>query len=142
MTSDAAILYAKTGNAVILRGGSEAIHSNLAIAAAPAKWRSKAGLPNDSIQLVPLTDREGVRLLAEMDRYVDLIIPRGGKALIEAVVDAARMPVIKHSGWNLHRLCRSRGRPRDGDRDCASTPRPSGPECATRSRPSSFIARC
>ena len=97
VTSDAAILCIKTGNAVILRGGSEAIHSNLAIAAALQGGGSKAGLPNDSIQLVPVTDREAVRLLAQMDRAIDLIIPRGGRALIEAVVDAARIPVIKHS---------------------------------------------
>lgn len=97
VTSDAGILCTKTGNAVILRGGSEAIQSNLAIAAALQSGGARAGLPEDSIQLVPVTDREGVRLLAEMDGYVDLIIPRGGKALIEAVVDAARMPVIKHS---------------------------------------------
>ncbi len=97
VTSDAAVLCIKTGNAVILRGGSEAIQSNLALAAALQTGGAKAGLPNDSIRLVPVTDREGVRLLAQMDRYVDLIIPRGGKALIEAVVDAARMPVIKHS---------------------------------------------
>src|SRR5436190_2308738 len=76
VTSDAGILCTKTGNAVILRGGSEAIHSNLAIAAALQRGGAKAGLPNDSIQLVPVTDREAVRLLAEMDRYINLIIPR------------------------------------------------------------------
>jgi len=97
VTSDAAVLCIKTGNAVILRGGSEAIHSNRAIAAALQNGGAKVGLPNDSIQLVPVTDREAVRLLAEMDGSIDLIIPRGGKALIEAVVEAARMPVIKHS---------------------------------------------
>jgi glutamate-5-semialdehyde dehydrogenase len=79
VTSDAAILCTKTGNAVILRGGSEAIHSNLAIAVALQTGGSRAGLPNDSIQLVPVIDREAVRLLAEMDRHVDLIIPRGGR---------------------------------------------------------------
>jgi glutamate-5-semialdehyde dehydrogenase len=97
VTSDAAVLCTKTGNAVILRGGSEAIRSNLAIAEALQAGGAKAGLPNDSILLVPRADREGVRLMAEMDRYIDLIIPRGGKALIEAVTTAARMPVIKHS---------------------------------------------
>lgn len=97
VTSDAAVLCIKTGNATLLRGGSEAIRSNLAIAEALEAGGRKAGLPNDSIQLVPRTEREGVRLMAEMDRFVDLIIPRGGKALIEAVVSAARMPVIKHS---------------------------------------------
>ena len=97
VTSDAAVLCTKTGNATILRGGSESIHSNLAIAAALQEGGARAGLPNDSVLLVPSTDREAVRLMAEMDRYIDLIIPRGGKALIEAVVSAARMPVIKHS---------------------------------------------
>ena len=97
VTSDAAVLCIKTGNATILRGGSEAIHSNIAIAEALQQGGARAGLPTDSILLIPRTDREAVRLMAEMDRYIDLIVPRGGKALIEAVVDAARMPVIKHS---------------------------------------------
>ncbi|MGI8889392.1 MAG: glutamate-5-semialdehyde dehydrogenase [Chthoniobacterales bacterium] len=97
VTSDAAVLCTKTGNATILRGGSEAIRSNLAIAAALQEGGAKAGLPNDCILLVPHTDRDAVRQMAEMDRYIDLIIPRGGKALIEAVVKVARMPVIKHS---------------------------------------------
>ncbi len=97
VTSDAAVLCIKTGNATILRGGSEAIRSNLAIAAALQAGGQKTGLPNDSVLLVPQTDREAVRRMAEMDRYIDLIVPRGGKALIEAVVSAARMPVIKHS---------------------------------------------
>ena len=97
VTSDAAVLCIKTGNATILRGGSEAIRSNLTIAAALQAGGQKTGLPNDCVLLVPQTDREAVRLMAEMDRYIDLIVPRGGKALIEAVVSAARMPVIKHS---------------------------------------------
>ncbi len=97
VTSDAAVLCTKTGNATILRGGSEAIHSNLAIARALQQGGARAGLPNDSILLIPSTDRAAVRHLAEMDRFVDLIVPRGGKALIEAVVSVARMPVIKHS---------------------------------------------
>ncbi len=97
VTSDAAVLCTKTGNATILRGGSEAIHSNIAIAEALRQGGAKAGIPADSILLIPRTDRAAVRHMAEMDRYIDLIVPRGGKALIEAVVDAARMPVIKHS---------------------------------------------
>jgi glutamate-5-semialdehyde dehydrogenase len=97
VTSDAAVLCTKTGNATILRGGSEAIHSNIAIAEALRQGGTKVGLPADSILLIPRTDRAAVRHMAEMDRYIDLIVPRGGKALIEAVVDAARMPVIKHS---------------------------------------------
>ena len=97
VTSDAAVLCTKTGNATILRGGSEAINSNIAIAEALRQGGAKGGLPADSILLIPRTDRAAVGHMAEMDRYIDLIIPRGGKALIEAVVDAARMPVIKHS---------------------------------------------
>jgi glutamate-5-semialdehyde dehydrogenase len=97
VTSDAAVLCIKTGNAVILRGGAEALQSNLAIARALQDGGARAGLPFGSVQLIPHTDRAGVHLMAEMDRYIDLIIPRGGKALIEAVVSVARMPVIKHS---------------------------------------------
>ncbi|WP_256199452.1 glutamate-5-semialdehyde dehydrogenase [Verrucomicrobium spinosum] len=102
VTSDAAILCFKTGNATILRGGSEAIHSNTALAAALQAGGEKAGLPQDSIQLIPFTDRESVDHLAKMDRYLDLIIPRGGKGLIERVVQAARMPVIKHYDGVCH----------------------------------------
>lgn len=96
VTSDAAVLCLKAGNAVILRGGSEAIHSNKAIAAALRAGASSAGLPEDAIQLVPVTDREAVRILCEMDGFLDCIVPRGGKGLIETVVKNARMPVIKH----------------------------------------------
>ena len=101
VTSDAAVLCTKTGNAAILRGGSEAIHSNLAIADALRDGAARGGLPGDCILLVSRTDREAVRLLAQMDRYVDLIIPRGGQSLIETVVAHARMPVIKH----YHGVC-------------------------------------
>ncbi len=96
VTSDAAALCFKTGNATILRGGSEAIESNRAIADALQRGGSAAGLPADSIQLIPFTDRESVDHLAKMDQYLDLIIPRGGKGLVERVVQTARMPVIKH----------------------------------------------
>ncbi len=96
VTSDAAVLCMKTGNATILRGGSESIHSNVAIAAALQRGGATAGLPADSILLIPQTDREGVRLMAQ-NEHIDLIIPRGGPALIEAVVSHARMPVIKHA---------------------------------------------
>ncbi len=101
VTSDAAVLCTKTGNAAILRGGSEALRTNLAIADALREGATAAGLPADCIQLIAHTDREAVRLLAEMDRYVDLLVPRGGTALIEAVVRHARMPVIKH----YHGVC-------------------------------------
>ncbi len=96
VTSDAAVLCTKTGNATILRGGSESIHSNVAIAAALSRGCALAGLPADAILLVPVTDREAVRHLCEMDQYLDVIVPRGGKGLIETVVSHARMPVIKH----------------------------------------------
>jgi len=101
VTADAAVLCVKSGNACILRGGKEAIHSNTAIAQALSNGAVSAGLSADLVQLVPFTDREGVRLLAQMDRYLDVIVPRGGHALIEAVVEHARMPVIKH----YHGVC-------------------------------------
>jgi len=96
VTSDAAVLCTKTGNATILRGGRESIHSNVAIATALSRGAAKAGLPADSVLLIPTTDREAVRHLCEMDKYLDVIVPRGGKGLIETVVRHARMPVIKH----------------------------------------------
>ena len=96
VTSDAASLCLKAGNAVILRGGSEAIRSNMAIAEAVSDGCMDAGLPEYSVQLVPSTDRGAVTLMAQLDRYIHLIIPRGGRSLIEAVTSAARMPVIKH----------------------------------------------
>jgi len=101
VTSDAAVLCTKTGNATILRGGSESIHSNLAIAESLQRGGAAAGLPADSVLLVPTTDREAVKHMAQMDKYIDLIVPRGGHALIEAVVTHARMPVIKH----YHGVC-------------------------------------
>lgn len=102
VTADAASLCFKTGNATILRGGSEAIDSNLALAASLQAGGARAGLPEDSIQLVPFTDRASVEYLAQMDQYLDLIIPRGGKGLIEKVVATARMPVIKHYDGICH----------------------------------------
>jgi glutamate-5-semialdehyde dehydrogenase len=96
VTSDAAVLCLKTGNATILRGGSESIHSNVAIAGALSKGLASSGLPAEAIQLVPVTDREVVGHLCAMDKYLDVIVPRGGKGLIETVVSLARMPVIKH----------------------------------------------
>src|SRR5438105_6905835 len=79
VTSDAAVLCTKTGNATILRGGSESIHSNVAIAAALSRGGVRAGLPADSILLIPTTDREAVKHLCAMDKYLDVIVPRGGK---------------------------------------------------------------
>ena len=102
VTADAAVLCLKSGNATLLRGGSEAFHSNMAIAAVLQSAGESSGLPPDSIQLIPFTDRESVQHMAEMDDYLDLIIPRGGKGLIETVVRLARMPVIKHYDGICH----------------------------------------
>jgi glutamate-5-semialdehyde dehydrogenase len=102
VTTDAASLCFKTGNATLLRGGSEAIHSNVALAAALQAGGERAGLPADSVQLIPFTDRASVEHMAQMDQYLDLIIPRGGKGLIEKVVACARMPVIKHYDGVCH----------------------------------------
>jgi len=102
VTSDAAVLCLKSGNATILRGGSEAIYSNRAIAEALQAGGERAGLPEHSIQLIPFTNRESVAVMAGMDQWMDLIIPRGGKGLIEAVVSMARMPVIKHYDGICH----------------------------------------
>jgi len=96
------VLCLKSGNATILRGGSEAIHSNKAIAAALQSGGEKAGLPANAIQLIPFTDRESVSVMASMDQWLDVIIPRGGKGLIETVVSLARMPVIKHYDGICH----------------------------------------
>lgn len=102
VTTDAASLCFKTGNATLLRGGSEAIHSNVALAAALQTGGERAGLPQDSVQLIPFTDRASVEHMAKMDQFMDLIIPRGGKGLIEKVVATARMPVIKHYDGVCH----------------------------------------
>ena len=102
VTADAAVLCLKTGNAVILRGGSEALASNLAIAKALQAGGFQAGLPDFSVQLIPTKDREAVKIMASMDQFMDVIIPRGGHSLIEAVVNAARMPVIKHYDGICH----------------------------------------
>jgi glutamate-5-semialdehyde dehydrogenase len=102
VTADAAVLCLKTGNAVILRGGSEALASNLAIAKALQAGGFQAGLPDFSVQLIPTKDREAVKIMAAMDQFMDVIIPRGGHSLIEAVLNAARMPVIKHYDGICH----------------------------------------
>ncbi len=96
VTCDAAGLCLKSGNAVILRGGSEALRSNQAIANALSRGLVSAGLPAAAVQLVPVTDRDTVRLLGESVGLIDLLIPRGGRGLIETVVKSARIPVIKH----------------------------------------------
>ena len=102
VTIEAASLAIKSGNACILRGGSEAIDSNKALAALVAQALTSAGLPADAVQLVPTTDREAVGHLISMPQYVDVIIPRGGKGLIERISAGAKVPVIKHLDGNCH----------------------------------------
>jgi len=96
VTADAGALCLKASNAIILRGGSEAIRSNRAIADAMIEGGQAAGLPVNALQLIPVRDREAVRQLITMDRYVDVIIPRGGEGLIRAVAENATVPVLKH----------------------------------------------
>jgi glutamate-5-semialdehyde dehydrogenase len=101
VTADAAALCLKSGNAAILRGGSEAQHSNQAIADCIHAGLKSAGLPIDAVQVIETTDRQAVGELITMPEYVDVIVPRGGKALIERISAEARVPVIKH----LHGVC-------------------------------------
>ncbi len=102
VTSDAAALCLKSGNAVILRGGKEAMHSNAAIAACVAAGLREAGIDPKAVQLVGTTDRAAVGELLKMDDRIDVCIPRGGESLIRAVVEQARIPVIKHYTGNCH----------------------------------------
>ncbi len=102
VTADAAGLCLKAGNAAILRGGSEAMRSNQAIAACIQRGLEYAGLPRDAVQVVATTDREAVGLLITMPEYVDVIVPRGGKGLIERISRDARVPVIKHLDGVCH----------------------------------------
>jgi glutamate-5-semialdehyde dehydrogenase len=96
VTSDCASLCLKSGNAVILRGGKESINSNLAIHKVLQEALNRAGLPPGSIDMIESTDRKAVSYLLRMDKYIDLIIPRGGEGLIKAVAGESRIPVIKH----------------------------------------------
>lgn len=102
VTIDAASLCLKSGNATILRGGSEAILSNQAIAACIAHGLADAGLPETAVQVINTTDRAAVGELITMSDYVDVIVPRGGKGLIERISNDARVPVIKHLDGNCH----------------------------------------
>jgi len=96
VTADAAALCLKSGNAVILRGGSEAIHSNIAIARVLQSSLREEAVPEEAIQVIQTTDREAVREMLQLDEHIDLIIPRGGEDLIRAVVSESKIPVIKH----------------------------------------------
>ena len=96
VTSDASGICIKAGNAVILRGGSEAFNSNMVLAEILNSAAVKAGLPDGAVQFIPWSSREAVSLMLKMDQYIDLVIPRGGESLIRAVTSQATMPVLKH----------------------------------------------
>jgi glutamate-5-semialdehyde dehydrogenase len=102
VTVEAASLAIKSGNACILRGGSEAIESNRALAALVQDALAQAGLPREAVQLVPITDRAAVGALITMSQYVDVVIPRGGRSLIERISAESKVPVIKHLDGNCH----------------------------------------
>jgi glutamate-5-semialdehyde dehydrogenase len=102
VTADAAGLCLKAGNAAILRGGSEAIHSNQAIAACVHEGLTAAGLPATAVQVIETTDRAAVGELLHMNEYVDILVPRGGKGLIERVMQESRIPMIKHLDGVCH----------------------------------------
>ena len=102
VTADAAALCLKSGNAAILRGGKEAIRCNQAVAACVQAGLAAAGLPETAVQVIETTDRDAVGYLVAMPEYVDVIVPRGGKGLIERISKEARVPVIKHLDGNCH----------------------------------------
>ena len=102
VTVDAAALCLKSGNGCVLRGGSEAIHTNIALSQSFATGLRSAGLPAEAVTLLPFTDREAVPALGSLRGIVDIIVPRGGPGLIEAVVNSAKVPVIKHDAGICH----------------------------------------
>ncbi len=102
VTADAAGLCLKTGNAIILRGGSEAFNSNLAISQVLSAAATAAGIQEGAIQLVDTTDREAANLMMKMNQYIDVLIPRGGAGLIESVINNATVPVIQTGDGNCH----------------------------------------
>lgn len=102
VTADAAALCLKAGNAVVLRGGSESINSNLAIARLISSAATSAGVPDGAVQIIETTDRAAARELMTMKKYLDCIIPRGGKGLIQTVVENSTIPVIEHGDGNCH----------------------------------------
>ena len=102
VTADAAGLCLKSGNAVVLRGGSEAIHSNVAIAKIFIEGATAAGVPEHAVQIITTTDRGAVGEMLKLDRYIDVIVPRGGKARIERIYDDSRIPVVAHLDGICH----------------------------------------
>ena len=102
MTADAAALCLKSGNASILRGGSEALRSNLAIAACIRDALDETGLPSECVQVVDTADRAAVGALLQLTEDIDVIVPRGGRGLIDRVISESRIPVIRHLDGNCH----------------------------------------
>jgi glutamate-5-semialdehyde dehydrogenase len=102
VTADAAALCLKSGNACVLRGGSEALESNTVIAAILAKGLEKAGLPPETLGFIDVADREAVEVLITLDRYVDLVVPRGGEAFVRMVAERATIPVLRHDKGLCH----------------------------------------
>jgi len=102
VTADAAALCLKSGNATILRGGSEAIHSNMAIARIFSNAATKAGAPEHAVQIIGTTDRAAVGEMLKLDRYIDVIVPRGGKSLITRIYEESRIPVVAHLDGICH----------------------------------------
>jgi glutamate-5-semialdehyde dehydrogenase len=127
VTADSAALCLKSGNACVLRGGSEAIHSNTAIAAVLSEAAEKAGVPAGAISFVARPDRELVSLLLKQDRYIDLIIPRGGESLMRVVTEHATIPVMKHDAGVCHIYVDADADPAMAERVCfnAKVQRPS-----------------
>jgi glutamate-5-semialdehyde dehydrogenase len=127
VTADSAALCLKSGNACVLRGGSEAIHSNTAIAAVLSEAAAKAGIPDGAISFVARPDRELVPLLLKQDRYIDLIIPRGGESLMRVVTEQATIPVMKHDAGVCHIYVDADANPDMAERICfnAKVQRPS-----------------
>ena len=104
VTTDAAAVALKSGNAVVLKGGSEALRTNMGLAQAMREAAVEAGLPEDAVQLIPSTDRADVAELLKQDEFIDLIIPRGGKSLIKAIAEGTRIPVLKHYDGICHQF--------------------------------------
>jgi len=127
VTADSAALCLKSGNACVLRGGSEAIHSNTAIATILSEAAEKAGVPPGAISFVARPDRELVPLLLQQDRYIDLIIPRGGESLMRVVTEHATIPVIRHDAGVCHIYVDADADPAMAERVCfnAKVQRPS-----------------
>src|SRR5690606_10391330 len=111
VTADAAALCLRSGNAVLLRGGSEAVHSNRAIHAALVKGLAEAGIPPEAVQLMPTQDREAVGAMLRAAGLIDMIIPRGGKSLVERVQNDARVPVLAHLDGICHTYIHSAADP-------------------------------